>query len=178
MEIKKNAREALKYWKDGIFDFKTAPKWVKGIVEAYIPTDSIHLWYDDPIQKDIVALLRDIAEGDIAKYRNDSLNERLLNRFLAYLNQEVKTHTCQVCGKEYEAFDQDNGYCSMQCMNAKDFLGVTDIADILGWTKAKVSEYHRNGYLGFPKPVTYIGGRPVWRREQIEAFKAKLEDRA
>lgn len=48
-------------------------------------------------------------------------------------------------------------------------LGVTDVAQELGWGKAKVSEYRRRGVL--PEPATQIGGRPVWTKKQIEKFK-------
>lgn len=48
-------------------------------------------------------------------------------------------------------------------------LGVTDVAEELGWGKGKVSEYRRRGVL--PEPATQIGGRPVWTKGQIDKFK-------
>lgn len=147
-----NANKALGYLKENRLN--EAPKWVKEIVELYLPS---HL--EDPsIKKDLIDLLHDIAEGDLEKYYDGSLNERMIRRFLKYLDQEY--------------LDQEQNE-----QEQLDLLGTTDVAKMLGWPKSKVSEYYKHGYLGFPKPSARIGGRPVWTLRQIEKFASTLHNR-
>ena len=60
------------------------------------------------------------------------------------------------------------------------FLGIQEVAEVLGWHKAKVSTYlTRDKESGFtkgliPQPVTYVGNRPLWTEEQIKKFKKTL----
>lgn len=49
-----------------------------------------------------------------------------------------------------------------------ELLGNSDLAKILDWTMSKVTLYQQRGVL--PAPITYIGGRPIWARIQIDKF--------
>lgn len=52
-------------------------------------------------------------------------------------------------------------------------LGTVDVGKRLGWRKQKVSVYHQRGKL--PKPVGYVGGRPMWTERQIDIYKLTSE---
>jgi len=54
-----------------------------------------------------------------------------------------------------------------------DLLGTVDVAEILGWSKNKVSAYASTGKDGFPKPIGMIGRRPVWYRDDILRYKER-----
>jgi len=56
-------------------------------------------------------------------------------------------------------------------------VGTHEVADILGWDKAKVSVYMRReddrnwpGKL-LPKPIQILASGPVWRKSDIEKFR-------
>lgn len=107
-----NAKEALQYWEDGIFDYENAPKWVKGVVEMFFNTDSVHLYHDDHRQKELVNMLEQIAEGKFTpEFRVDE-------KILRYLKNEVHSHECKQCGTDYESFDKTASFCTMRCLNA------------------------------------------------------------
>ena len=52
-------------------------------------------------------------------------------------------------------------------------VGTKEVAELLGWGKAKVSEYMRRGKL--PKPVQRLASGPVWRKSDIVKFKEGLK---
>lgn len=51
-------------------------------------------------------------------------------------------------------------------------VGVTEVAEILGWPRGKVSTYRKRGKM--PKPVAVLKGGPVWDKDDIFKFKSKL----
>lgn len=51
---------------------------------------------------------------------------------------------------------------------ASELLGSSDVARILGWDVRKVSAYRGKGLI--PAPAATVGGRPAWRREDIERY--------
>ena len=52
-----------------------------------------------------------------------------------------------------------------------ELLGIQDIARLYGWSRQRVYNYYVRKQL--PEPYSLVGGkRPVWEREQIEAWKA------
>lgn len=53
------------------------------------------------------------------------------------------------------------------------FLGTSEVAEILGWDRRKVSVYYGRGKL--PKPVALLKSGPVWAKEDIEQFKKEVE---
>lgn len=53
-----------------------------------------------------------------------------------------------------------------------EFMGVKEVAEALGWSKAKVSEYHRRGKL--PAPAFVIAAGPVWEAEDIDAYSRRI----
>ena len=92
--------------------------WVKGIVESYFSTDSVHLWYDDPAQKEIVAILKAIA--DETESSEEEVNPpRLWKEYylVNYLDHDIVEYQCRQCGKTYESFTGLDRFCSMQCFN-------------------------------------------------------------
>ena len=54
-------------------------------------------------------------------------------------------------------------------------MGVTDIAERLGWTVSKVSLYVSRG--NFPEAIGTVGNRPVWLGEEMEPFIEQLNSR-
>lgn len=50
-----------------------------------------------------------------------------------------------------------------------ELLGVAELAQLLGWDKAKVSTYVRRGKL--PEPDYQLASGPVWRRQTIEQWR-------
>jgi hypothetical protein len=52
---------------------------------------------------------------------------------------------------------------NLQLMNS------AEVARYIGWSVNKVSVYNERGIL--PEPVCFIGGRPIWTKEEIESFK-------
>jgi hypothetical protein len=44
-------------------------------------------------------------------------------------------------------------------------IGVSDIAQLMGWTNSKVTVYYQRGKL--PEPIGEVGGRPVWLKDQL-----------
>ena len=55
-----------------------------------------------------------------------------------------------------------------------DLLGIQEVATLLGVSRQRVWRRQKDGTL--PEPYTLIGGkRPVWTREQIEAWKEAQE---
>jgi len=53
------------------------------------------------------------------------------------------------------------------------FLGNLEVANELGWSRQRVHVNYKRGNL--PKPYAYVGKKPVWKPETIEAFKNALE---
>ena len=52
-----------------------------------------------------------------------------------------------------------------------ELLGIQDIARLFGWSRQRAWNYYKREQM--PEPYTLVGGkRPVWTREQIEAWKA------
>jgi len=51
-------------------------------------------------------------------------------------------------------------------------VGVSEVATMLGWDRRKVAVYAERGHL--PGPVAELAGGRVWRRADIEAFKAGI----
>lgn len=49
------------------------------------------------------------------------------------------------------------------------FVGVAEVAEILGWPKGKVSVYHKRGKL--PPTCGELKSGPLWKREDIVKFK-------
>lgn len=47
-------------------------------------------------------------------------------------------------------------------------FGISEFARALGWYKQKVHTYAARGLL--PKPITRIGSRPIWTRNQVYKF--------
>lgn len=50
-----------------------------------------------------------------------------------------------------------------------ELVGVAEVAEMLGWSKGKVSVYHSRGKL--PKPVQELKSGPLWRRIDIEEYR-------
>lgn len=55
-----------------------------------------------------------------------------------------------------------------------ELVGMSDIARMLGWTTQKVSSYRSQNIKEFPEPITEIGGRPIWTKNQIRAWRGRL----
>ncbi|GIU97423.1 MAG: hypothetical protein KatS3mg013_1226 [Actinomycetota bacterium] len=56
-------------------------------------------------------------------------------------------------------------------------VGISEAAELLGWDRRKVAVYASRGQL--PPPVAHLAGGKVWRRADIEAYRARQEiDRA
>lgn len=53
----------------------------------------------------------------------------------------------------------------------EQFVGVAEVADILGVSKQRVSELR--GGPGFPEPVTELAAGPVWRLSTLQRFVAE-----
>lgn len=51
--------------------------------------------------------------------------------------------------------------------------GVNDVAETLEWSKQRVHMYMKRGIL--PEPITQVGGRPAWTKQQIDRFKKMNE---
>lgn len=49
-------------------------------------------------------------------------------------------------------------------------VGVSEAAEVLGWDRRKVAVYASRGQL--PEPVARLAGGKVWRRADIEAYRA------
>lgn len=45
---------------------------------------------------------------------------------------------------------------------------MAEVAQILGWSKQKVSTYRARGV--FPKPIQQLSSGPIWLVEQIEQY--------
>jgi len=55
-------------------------------------------------------------------------------------------------------------------------VGVKEVAEILNWSRKKVSVYHPRG--NFPKPISTLSSGPVWFKEQIVYYRdIKLEQK-
>lgn len=54
-------------------------------------------------------------------------------------------------------------------------VGVSEAASILGWDRRKVAVYAQRGRL--PRPVAELAGGRVWRRADIEGFRAARSPR-
>lgn len=52
-----------------------------------------------------------------------------------------------------------------------ELMGLTDVAEFLGWPKSKVGSYRGQKIKDFPDPIGEIGGRPVWTKKQIKAWR-------
>lgn len=50
-----------------------------------------------------------------------------------------------------------------------NIVGVKEAAEILGWSRKKVSAYYPRG--NFPKPIKTLYSGPIWYRAQIERYK-------
>lgn len=53
-------------------------------------------------------------------------------------------------------------------------VGVTDAAEILGWSKQQVNVYLSRGK--FPEPIQRISSGPIWTRQQILDYKNERND--
>lgn len=53
-------------------------------------------------------------------------------------------------------------------------VGVSEAAEILGWSKQQITVYVSRGK--FPEPVQRLASGPVWKKEQIENFKRSRDD--
>ena len=58
-------------------------------------------------------------------------------------------------------------------MKITRFYGTTELAQALGWDKAKVHVYWKRGLIEEPK--AYAGKRPLWSGEQVEKIKGNFE---
>lgn len=56
----------------------------------------------------------------------------------------------------------------------KDYIGLAEAAEILGWDKRKVSTYIKRGK--FPEPVVRLKSGPIWERRQIEEYKEGMRE--
>jgi hypothetical protein len=56
-------------------------------------------------------------------------------------------------------------------MEPEEYLGVSEVAEMLHVSKQRVSELH--GRPGFPEPIADLASGPVWRRSQLERFLAE-----
>jgi predicted RNase H-like HicB family nuclease len=52
-------------------------------------------------------------------------------------------------------------------------VGISETAELLGWDRRKVAVYASRGQL--PPPVAHLAGGKVWRRADIEAYRARQE---
>lgn len=52
-------------------------------------------------------------------------------------------------------------------------VGVSEAAEILGWDRRKVAVYASRGQM--PPPVAHLAGGTVWRRADIEDYRARQE---
>lgn len=52
-------------------------------------------------------------------------------------------------------------------------IGSKEVAEILGWDIRRVSVY--KGEKRMPSPITEVGGRPAWEKDQIMKFKEELK---
>jgi len=50
-------------------------------------------------------------------------------------------------------------------------VGISEAAELLGWDRRKVAVYASRGQL--PPPVAHLAGGKVWRRADIEAYRAR-----
>lgn len=50
-------------------------------------------------------------------------------------------------------------------------VGVSEAAELLGWDRRKVAVYASRGQL--PPPVAHLAGGKVWRRADIETYRAR-----
>lgn len=56
---------------------------------------------------------------------------------------------------------------------AEIYYGIKEVADVLGWDRAKVVMYKKRGKLVDPHGyMGETGKRPVWTKEQVERIKA------
>jgi hypothetical protein len=53
----------------------------------------------------------------------------------------------------------------------EELLGVSEIAELLGVSRQRVSELRRRP--GFPAPLAELAAGPVWKRTQLERFVAR-----
>lgn len=53
------------------------------------------------------------------------------------------------------------------------YVGVKEAARILGWSTKKLAVYAGRGKL--PSPITRLASGPVWRRQDIEAYRDTLK---
>lgn len=92
-----------------------------------------------------------------------------------YISDAIAEETNETFGVEKgEHFDP--GELDVQTLlsdfsseKSSQLLGVTDIAEMLGWSKQRVHISYRRGKL--PEPDTEVGGRPAWMLSTIEKYK-------
>jgi hypothetical protein len=91
-----------------------------------------------------------MEEEGISQLTNEQLLEKLLDSPIAEFKQEV-----------------------LRRMNSDlELVGVTEVGEILGWNRNKVSVYRGRGKM--PVPVCKIGTRYFWNKKQIEEMKGQL----
>jgi|GEM_PF-1017292 len=97
---------------------------------------------------------------------------------------------CEVCGRKLELVEIDPAEkilwvaCPKYYYDGEDehssypihvenvnIVGVSEVAEILGWTKGKVSEYLRRKKL--PEPAYRLKSGPIWFESQFREFKKR-----
>lgn len=56
---------------------------------------------------------------------------------------------------------------------AADLVGVSEVAQLLGWDRRKVATYAARG--AFPEPIVRVAAGPLWTRRQIEEYKRQRQ---
>jgi predicted DNA-binding transcriptional regulator AlpA len=56
-------------------------------------------------------------------------------------------------------------------MSEIDLLGVSEVSELLGWDRRKLSTYIKRGK--FPTPIHRVEATPLWKRSQIEEYMLK-----
>jgi hypothetical protein len=59
-------------------------------------------------------------------------------------------------------------------MSPEQLYGITQFAKAIGWDQRKAQVYYQRGKL--PEPFAFNGNAPLWKPEQAEEFKRKLEE--
>lgn len=48
-----------------------------------------------------------------------------------------------------------------------ELVGVTEAAQLLGWSRQRIAAYHGESRAGMPKPVVRLAGTPVWLKSDL-----------
>jgi hypothetical protein len=57
----------------------------------------------------------------------------------------------------------------MRKVDPRDLLGLSEVADMLGWDRRRVATYSVRGLL--PQPIAHLKCGQIWSRQQIEDYQ-------